>query len=78
MDIIGWYWDEGYDFLNERGEHIVGKTRKALILNCDASGDVIRSRIVKVTKTCPQLPCGECVAEVDDDAYGKLTGVREE
>lgn len=78
MFIIGWFWDEGYDFVNANGEHIVGKTRKALILDCDASGAVVRSRIVKVTKTCPQLPCGERVADVYYDAYGKVTGVREE
>jgi hypothetical protein len=78
MYIIGWYWDEGYDFINSSGEHIKGETRKALVLDCDANGAVVRSRIVKVAKACPQLPLGQRVDEVYYDAYGKLLGVREE
>lgn len=75
MNIIGWYWAEGYDFINSSGEHIKGETRKALILDCDNNGAVVHSRIVKVAKQCPPLPCGEQVADVYYDAYGKLLGV---
>lgn len=77
MYIIGWFWDEGYDFINAQGEHIKGTTRKALVLDLDAAGNVVRNHVVKVAASCPLLPCGEMVEDIFYDNFGKLKAVKQ-
>lgn len=44
-------WLQGYDFLDKDGRAVKGATAKALILECDEHGGIVRSSIDKCDKS---------------------------